>query len=95
MVRVEDAYVGMRVMANDDMINDGLHTGFGALGFVCDVGSYEGQLGVAWDEPHTVCHDCEGNCDNRHGWYVNLEYLDPAVQLPDLEPGDGDISLLL
>lgn len=27
-------------------------------------------IGVRWDIEDAALHDCSGNCENRHGWYV-------------------------
>lgn len=91
MVAIEEAYVGMRVMAHSSEINDGLDIEPGELGTVCDLDTYDEQIGVEWDAYHGLCHECEGNCEDGHGWYVYPQYLDPVdpgEPLPDFEVSD-------
>lgn len=91
MVKYEDAYVGMPVITNTDELNDDLNIPAGATGIVCDL-KYMGQCGVALDTEHSQLHDCEGHCEYGHGWYIDVDLLNPVPKLPDLDIGD-DIVL--
>jgi hypothetical protein len=39
-------------------------------GVVCDISSYKASIGVRFDGYKTPRHDCDGHCENHHGWYV-------------------------
>lgn len=46
------------------------------LGVVCDTSENYPPIGVRWDEERRWMHNCDGNCDARHGWYVFEEDLE-------------------
>ncbi|CAB4158852.1 hypothetical protein UFOVP706_35 [uncultured Caudovirales phage] len=56
----------------------------GALGTVCQVegSTYGGSgldgeyLGVRLSVPHEELHDCQGNCNENHGYYIPVKYIE-------------------
>lgn len=92
MVSLEDAYVGMRVRAAASTVSDELEVGDGATGTVCDITDI--RIGVEWDQEYELCHDCEGNCEDGHGWYCDPEHIEEIrdVELSDFAVG-GAISV--
>lgn len=58
----------------------------GDLGTVCYVSKSGTRLGVSWDKE--CGHNCEGNCEDPHGWYV---YDDVVVPFDEGIDGDMDV----
>lgn len=46
------------------------------FGVVCDISKNYPPVGVRWDEERRWMHNCGGNCEARHGWYVFEEDLE-------------------
>lgn len=60
-----------RVVFNESMDPDG-GVEMGQTGEVChlDDAYGSGYIGVRWDIGNQKYHECDGSCDNHHGWYV-------------------------
>lgn len=43
----------------------------GETGTLVHFNEYAPQYGVRWDIAKDKRHDCLGNCESKHGWYVN------------------------
>jgi len=50
------------------------------------------DIGVRWDEEIVDGHDCDGDCDAGHGWYVSARALEfvPEPEHDDVEPATDD-----
>lgn len=57
----------------------------GETGVVCQVNGNK-TIGVRWNEYRSVRHDCDGDCEEGHGWYV------PTHQLQLIDEGGEDAS---
>ena len=44
---------------------------------------YAPEYGVRWDNKNDRRHNCQGHCENKHGWYVNRRNI-KKVTAPDL-----------
>lgn len=76
---VENNPVGGRMLAGD-------------LGTV--VGFENGFVGVRWDNEYIGCHDLQGRCESRHGWWVFPDAIKLAIKEQEDENLDmSDISL--
>ena len=64
------------------------------FGVVCDTSENYPPIGVRWDEEQRWMHNCDGNCEERHGWYVfeeDLEFVDRECPQDDCEIVMGDL----
>lgn len=42
----------------------------GETGTLVHFNEYAPEYGVRWDIAKDLRHDCLGNCESKHGWYV-------------------------
>lgn len=70
--------VGDRVICAYDYACLNSHLLRGDLGTVVDVTSSAdcSQIGVEWDK-EVLGHDCHGNAEYGHGWYMTIEGIEP------------------
>lgn len=71
---------------------------FDDTGVICNLrDDYEdGAVGVRWDRKNLSFHDCNGTCENNHGWYVPYQQIIlDVVDGGDLAIEDGDLDALL
>lgn len=54
----------------------------GCIGTICQLD--DGRIGVCWDKRVARGHDCDGNCTDGHGWYVECEYI-RVIETGDFE----------
>lgn len=66
-------YVGDLVRCVVSPHDAGMRIKEGFLGVVCHV-EFE-RIGVAWDDAFGG-HNCMGNCESGHGWYVCPECIE-------------------
>lgn len=59
----------------------------GDIGTICcfEHGS-RGRIGVSWEKEFDGGHNCNGNCENGHGWYVPSDTI-------RLHEEDSDIDI--
>lgn len=74
--------VGDRVECALDYPDDNGDITVGCTGTVCCF--CDDGIGVCWDEKVSGGHDCSGNCEYGHGWYVNPKYI-CIVETEDFE----------
>ena len=67
-VEVSSRYTGIPCSAGEDDL---------LYGNICKIES--SSVGVRHDIENSHLHDCDGTCDNKHGWY----YYKPEVKLTD------------
>lgn len=96
----EDEYggfaIGNRVMVIRTV--DDAYLKSGMVGTVCDFTDEFGDenVGVNFDEGSPFFHNCFGNCESEHGFYVahtNLCALD--IDLGELDISDKDMDFLI
>lgn len=51
----------------------------GETGTLVHFEDYAPEYGVRWDNPKDLRHDCQGNCESKHGWYVNKRNIKKEV----------------
>ena len=51
----------------------------GETGTLVHFEDYAPEYGVRWDNPKDCRHDCQGNCEKKHGWYVNRRNIKKEV----------------
>jgi len=61
------------------LINENRFLHKGDLGIVV-VFHNSGSVGVRWDN-HISGHDCVGNCESGHGWYVSADNLEKCYKV--------------
>lgn len=64
--------LGERVIVKDDYPYGITH--LGKTGKVVDIIGKD--YGIRFDEYHYSLHGCSGHCEDGHGWYVPVEYLE-------------------
>lgn len=70
--------IGDRVEAIVNRPDRNYNIMIGDTGTVCDLDDLEeDRVGVDWDNKLEEGHDCSGNCEYGHGWYVNVKYIRP------------------
>ena len=78
-----DYVIGDRVRLNEHSMREGYY------GVICDIraplNSYENTLyGIRIDEP-VGRHDCNGNCEDKHGWYSRRNAIDLIGPVNDID----------
>ena len=55
------------------------------------------ELGVRWDKGKSYMHNCDGGCEEGHGWYVPYGYLayEEATDLGELPEADYESTSVL
>ena len=51
----------------------------GETGTLVHFEDYAPEYGVRWDNPKYQRHNCMGNCESKHGWYVNRRNIKKEV----------------
>lgn len=51
----------------------------GETGTLVDFEEYTPEYGVCWDNKNDRRHNCQGHCENKHGWYVNRRNIKKEV----------------
>ena len=87
--------VGDRVVAMCIDPDDGVREGM--FGTVCAVRDWCGDIGVQWDEFSPRFHNCEGDSEEHHGWYVPPGVIELAENnaLGELPVCPGDLIAAL
>lgn len=67
--------IGDRVEAIVNNPDESDYIMVGDTGTVCDIDG--DHVGVDWDNELGEGHDCSGNCEYGHGWYVHTRYIRP------------------
>ncbi len=95
MVEIEDAYVGMRVMACVEHPDHNERISIGLTGTVCRISHAAKILGVRWDQDVNG-HTCRDTCEDGYGWNVGQKEVDPLYEdLPDFDVNGVHAGILL
>jgi len=87
MITKEDE--GRRVLVNGEVAGELFNDSKGTIVYFFD---FSDVIGIRFDEYRANFHDCNGDCDKGHGWYVyeeNIKLVDVTVsgiQKGSLEP---------
>lgn len=74
---MNDFAIGDRVMSLVDAPASSESIMAGDVGTICDINVWgDGWVGVCWDNPVEGGHDCDGHCEQDHGWRVPAGALD-------------------
>lgn len=75
-----DIAIGTRVVC---VIPYGSTVALGETGTLVHFEEISPSYGVRWDKEDERRHDCQGNCEKKHGWYVHRRNIKAEVS-PDL-----------
>ena len=83
MKNMYDYVIGDRVRLNEQSMREGY------CGVICDIrepsDSFKAHLyGIRIDEP-VGRHDCNGNCEDKHGWYSRRNAIDLIEPVNDID----------